>query len=143
MERDPDDLFGGSYCVVGVADPDKLQSDLAAPMPSMLNRPVRPRLSVETLRGKTVLVVFVPEAAAAEKPIYLSKLGLPRGAFRRVRVDRPGGQREDDLVALYAGRSRQLTARYCTTPTCRTSTHFRGAGVLPPCASAPTPVPKS
>ena len=103
VERDPDDLFGGSYRVVGVADPDKLQSDLASQCASMLNRPVRPRLSVETLRGKTVLVVFVPEAAAAEKPIYLSKLGLPRGAFRRVgSTDQEGS--EDDLVALYAGQ---------------------------------------
>lgn len=103
VERDPDDLFGGSYRVVGVADPDKLQSDLASQCASMLNRPVRPRLSVETLRGKTVLVVFVPEAAAAEKPIYLTKLGLPRGAFRRVgSTDQEGS--EDDLVALYAGQ---------------------------------------
>lgn len=103
VERDPDDLFGGSYRVVGVADPDKLQSDLASQCASMLNRPVRPRLSVETLRGKTVLVVFVPEAAAAEKPIFLTKLGLPRGAFRRVgSTDQEGS--EDDLVALYAGQ---------------------------------------
>jgi ATP-dependent DNA helicase RecG len=102
VERDPDDLFGTSYRVPGIADPDKLQSDLASQCASMLNRPVRPRIAVETLRGKTVLVVFVPEAAAAEKPIFLSKLGLPRGAYRRVgSTDQEGS--EDDLVALYAG----------------------------------------
>jgi ATP-dependent DNA helicase RecG len=102
VERDADDLFGTSYHVVGVADPDKLQCDLASQCASMLNRPVRPRLSVETLRGQPVLVVFVPEAAAAEKPIYLTKLGLPRGAFRRVGSTVQEGS-EDDLVALYAG----------------------------------------
>ena len=103
VERDPDDLFGTSYRVVGVADPDKLQSDLASQCASMLNRPVRPRISVESLRGKTVLVVWVPEAAPAEKPVFLSKLGLPRGAFRRVgSTDQEGS--EDDLIALYAGQ---------------------------------------
>lgn len=103
VERDPADLFGGVYRVVGVADPDKLQSDLASQCASMLNRPVRPRIAVETLRGHTVLVVWVPEAAAAEKPVYLTKLGLPRGAFRRVgSTDQEGS--EDDLVALYAGQ---------------------------------------
>lgn len=103
VERDPADLFGGAYRVVGVADPDKLQSDLASQCASMLNRPVRPRIAVETLRGHIVLVVWVPEAAAAEKPVYLTKLGLPRGAFRRVgSTDQEGS--EDDLVALYAGQ---------------------------------------
>lgn len=102
VERDPHDLFGTSYRVVGVPDPDKLQAELASQCASMLNRPVRPRISVESLRGRTVLVVFVPEAASAEKPIYLSRLGLPRGAFRRVgSTDQEGS--EDDLVALYAG----------------------------------------
>jgi ATP-dependent DNA helicase RecG len=102
VERDPEDLFGTSYRVVGVTEPDKLQSELASQCASMLNRPVRPRISVETLRGKMVLVVFVPEAAAAEKPVYLSRLGLPRGAYRRVgSTDQEGS--EDDLVALYAG----------------------------------------
>lgn len=30
VERDPQDLFGTSYRVVGVTDPDKLQSELAS-----------------------------------------------------------------------------------------------------------------
>ncbi len=102
VERDPDDLFGTTYRVAGVESPDKLQSELASQCASMLNRPVRPRISVEELRGKTVLVVFVPEAAPAEKPIFLQRLGLPRGAYRRVgSTDQEGS--EDDLVALYAG----------------------------------------
>jgi predicted HTH transcriptional regulator len=42
VERDPEDLFGTSYRVTGVADPDKLQSELASQCASMLNRPVRP-----------------------------------------------------------------------------------------------------
>lgn len=100
--RDPHDLFGTAYEVVGVSNPDKLQSDLASQCASVFNRPLRPRISVETIQDKTVIAVYVPEAAPTDKPIYLSNLGLPRGAFRRVGpTDQEGS--EDDLITLYAG----------------------------------------
>lgn len=102
VERDPQDLFSNAYQAVGIANPDKLQSDLASQCASVFNRSVRPRISVETLGDKTVVVVFVPEAAPADKPIYLSNLGLPRGAFRRIGPTDQEGT-EDDLIALYAG----------------------------------------
>jgi ATP-dependent DNA helicase RecG len=63
VERDTQDLFNNAYRVVGVAQPDKLQSDLASQCASVFNRPMRPRVSVETLQGNTVLLVEVPEAA--------------------------------------------------------------------------------
>lgn len=100
--RDAQDLFSNAYTVEGVDNPDKLQSDLASQCATMFNRPLRPRINVETLHGKAVLVVQVPEAANTEKPIYLSSLGLPRGAFRRIgSTDQEGS--EDDLIALYSG----------------------------------------
>jgi ATP-dependent DNA helicase RecG len=102
VAHDSGDLFNNKYVVDGISNPDKLQSDLASQCASALNRPVRPRISVETLQGKSVLVVFVPEAALTEKPVFLSNLGLPRGAFRRIgSTDQEGT--EDDLIALYAG----------------------------------------
>lgn len=102
VERDAQDLFGSTYRVIGIEQPDKLQSDLASQCASVFNRPVRPRISVETLQCKTVLVVDVPEVAATDKPIFLTKLGLPRGAFRRIGpTDQESS--EDDLIALYAG----------------------------------------
>ncbi|HUD32737.1 MAG TPA: RNA-binding domain-containing protein [Variovorax sp.] len=102
VARDPNDLFGTAYEVVGVNNPDKLQSDLASQCASVFNRPLRPRVSVESIQGKTVIAVYVPEAAPTDKPIYLSNLGLPRGAFRRVgSTDQEGS--EDDLITLYAG----------------------------------------
>jgi len=102
VEQDTQDLFGTTYRVVGVEQPDKLQSDLASQCASVFNRPVRPRVSVESLQGKTVLVVEVPELAATDKPIYMTKLGLPRGAYRRIgSTDQESS--EDDLIALYAG----------------------------------------
>lgn len=100
--RDTQDLFSNAYVVEGVSNPDKLQSDFASQCSSVFNRPVRPRVSVEVLNGKTVIVVYVPEAAPTDKPIYLSNLGLPRGAYRRVGpTDQEGS--EDDLIALYSG----------------------------------------
>ena len=102
VSRDPQDLFSNGYKVHGVDQPDKLQSDLASQCASVFNRPLRPRVSVEELNGKTVVVVYVPEAAPTEKPVFLQNLGLPRGAFRRVGPTDQEGT-EDDLVALYAG----------------------------------------
>lgn len=99
---DPDDFFGNAYLVEGIDNPDKLQSDLVSQCASVFNRPVRPRVSVEPLQGKTVVAVYIPEAPATDKPVFMTRLGLPRGAFRRVGPTDQEGT-EDDLIALYAG----------------------------------------
>jgi ATP-dependent DNA helicase RecG len=95
-------LFNGDYEVVGVADTDKMQSDLASQCASVFNKPMRPRIAVETLNGRNVVVVFVPELAPTDKPLFVKNLGLPRGAYRRVGPTDQEGT-EDDLVALYQG----------------------------------------
>lgn len=100
--RDQQDLFSNAYRVVGVDNPDKLQTDLVSQCASMLNRSVRPCVSVEALDGKAVVVAYVPEVAPTDKPVYLTKLGLPRGAYRRIGPTDQEGT-EDDLIALYAG----------------------------------------
>ena len=102
VSRDPQDLFINAYRIDGIDNPDKIQSDLASQCASVFNRPIRPRISVEVLGDKTVVVAYVPEAAPTEKPIYLQNLGLPRGAYRRVGPTDQEGT-EDDLVALFAG----------------------------------------
>ena len=100
--EDTEDLFARSYKVVGVQHPDKLQSDLASQCATAFNRRVRPKISVEEIQDKTVLVAFIPEASPTEKPIVLNNLGLPRGAYRRVgSTDQEGT--EDDLVVLFSG----------------------------------------
>lgn len=72
------------YRAAGLPDPDKVQSDLATQCASMLNVAVRPEMQLETVDGKIVLVVYVPEADVTQKPIYLKATGLPRGAYRRI-----------------------------------------------------------
>ena len=72
------------YRAVGVTHPDKLQADLASQCATMLNISLRPQVRVDDVEGQTVLVVFVPEVATADKPVYLQATGLPRGAFRRI-----------------------------------------------------------
>lgn len=107
VARDPQDLFSNAYVVEGIADSDKLQSDLASQCSCVFNRPIRPRVSVENLNGRPVVVVYVAESPPTDKPIYLSNLGLPRGAFRRVGPTDQEGT-EDDLIALYAPRYTQV-----------------------------------
>lgn len=96
------ELAARAYEVVGVADPEKLQGDLASQCACAFNRPIRPQIAVDSLEGKSVLVVCVPELAPAEKPLFLTALGLPRGALRRVGATDQHGT-EDDLIALYQG----------------------------------------
>ncbi|MDO5103463.1 MAG: ATP-binding protein [Lautropia sp.] len=72
------------YQPVGLADPDKLQSDLASRCASMLNVVLRPEMRVEHVDGRALLVVYVPEVDVTQKPVYLKATGLPKGAYRRV-----------------------------------------------------------
>ena len=56
------------YEVTGVEDPDKLQKDLSSQCASMFNHPVRPIVTVESIEGKRVIVVEVPELDFKNKP---------------------------------------------------------------------------
>ena len=98
-------LFPG-YAVEGVTDPDKLSADIASQCASVFNMPLRVDIRTESLEGKPVIVVSVPEAAPQAKPIYFKSTGLPRGTFRRIGST---DQRctEDDLEALYASRQHE------------------------------------
>ena len=98
-------LFPG-YAVEGVTDPDKLSADIASQCASVFNMPLRVDIRTESLEGKPVIVVSVPEAAPQAKPIYFKSTALPRGAFRRIGST---DQRctEDDLEALYASRQHE------------------------------------
>ncbi len=102
VEREEDALFP-AYQPVGVLDPDKISADLASQCRSTFNTTIRPSISTENIHGKNVLVVFVPEAQAQEKPVFFQSKGLPKGAFRRIgSTDQKCT--EDDLAIMYQGR---------------------------------------
>ncbi|MGY4827028.1 ATP-binding protein [Sphaerotilaceae bacterium SBD11-9] len=105
VQREEDALFP-AYEVEGLAQPDKLISDLASQCATTFNQPIRVDIRSERLNGETVAVVFVPEAAPHEKPLFFKAQGLPKGAFRRIGST---DQRctEDDLIALYQGRQQE------------------------------------
>ncbi len=95
-----------AYEVEGIDDPDKLTADLASQCATTFNRPVRVDIHRESVDGKTVLVVTVPEAQSHEKPIFFKAQGLPRGAFRRIGST---DQRctEDDLSLFFQSRGQE------------------------------------
>jgi len=92
-----------SYEVQGLDQPDKVSADLATQAASVFNRPLRLEISTDVINGKPVIVVFVPEAAVQDKPVYFKAQGLPRGAFRRIGSTDQRGT-DDDLLALYQDR---------------------------------------
>ncbi|MDR1883193.1 MAG: hypothetical protein LBR26_10510 [Prevotella sp.] len=88
------------FIVTGISDPDKLQLDLSSQCATSFNQTIRPEIKVETIDGKNVLLVFVPELPASQKPVYFKNTGLPRGAYRRIGAS---DQRcsDDDLFIFY------------------------------------------
>ena len=92
------------YTVVGIANPDKLQSDLATQCSSKFNEIIRPRIQSGVIEGKTVICVYIPEAEARLKPIFVRKQGLDKGTYVRVgptdQVCTP-----DDLAQLFQLRN--------------------------------------
>ncbi len=95
-----------TYEVEGLENADKLTADLATQCAGMFNRPLRVDIRTELLAGKVVAVVFVPEAAPQDKPVFLKAQGLPRGAFRRI-GSTDQHCTEDDLLALFQGRQQE------------------------------------
>jgi ATP-dependent DNA helicase RecG len=83
VKRIEESLFPG-YKIHGLENPDNVQQEIANQCNIMFNVPVRPEMKVENLQGKTVLVIFVNEVPESQKPIYFNKIGLPKGAMRRI-----------------------------------------------------------
>lgn len=93
--------------VVGVGDdPDKVSSDLASGCSTKFNVPVRVDISREMIGGNAVIRIDVPELNPAQKPLYFKKLGLPRGAFRRIG---PSDQHctDEDLTAFFQSKAQE------------------------------------
>ncbi len=95
--------FWPMYEPVNIADPDKIQADLASQCASMFNAAIRPQVRVDQLSGKNVIVVFVPESSPHEKPVHFKNKPLPASAWRRIgSTDQQCT--DDDMVVFYQSR---------------------------------------
>ena len=92
-----------AYEVEGVDQPEKLGAEIATQCRNSFNQPVRVEISSETIYGKAVLVVHVPEAQPQDKPIFFKAQGLPKGALRRI-SSTDQHCTDDDLAVFYQGR---------------------------------------
>jgi ATP-dependent DNA helicase RecG len=92
-----------AYEVEGIDQPEKLGAEIATQCRNTFNQPVRVEISSETIHGKTVLVVHVPEAQPQDKPIFFKAQGLPKGALRRI-SSTDQHCTDDDLAVFYQGR---------------------------------------
>lgn len=92
-----------AYDVEGIAQPEKLSTEIATQCRNTFNQPVRVEINTETIHGKAVLVVHVPEAQPQDKPLFFKAQGLPKGAFRRI-SSTDQHCTDDDLAVFYQGR---------------------------------------
>ncbi|MDF5722926.1 MAG: ATP-binding protein [Rhizonema sp. PD37] len=95
-----------NYEIEGIADTDKIQRELATQCRENFNITIRPQIETATKDGKTVIVAFIPEVQPSEKPVYITKRGLPQGAFRRIAsTDQKCTER--DIELFYKERNAQ------------------------------------
>ena len=73
-----------SYVIKGVQDSDKLQQQIANLCRQNFSEKITPHVQVVGKPEGVVLVVYIPEAEYLEKPIFIVKKGLEKGAYRRI-----------------------------------------------------------
>ncbi len=79
-----DDALFRDYRIVGVPDPDKVQTTLATVCRNSIEPPVRPHVWTEVSDGKTIVLAYIPEVQPHEKPAYVKSRGVHNGSFRRI-----------------------------------------------------------
>ncbi len=94
------------YTVVGVDNPDKVQQELVTACRHAFNTHIYPKILVEQVGGKIVIAAHIPEACPADKPVFVKRLGVELGSFRRIG---PADHRctVDDLDLLYQLRGQR------------------------------------
>ena len=139
--RAKETLFDVVYEPEGLKDPGRSRRTWS---PGALPHSTSPFARRSRLRRSTARRLWPPTSPRrppTDKPLYLTRLGLP-GAFRRLGpADHEGT--DDDLIALYAGhRSRHTTRWPSPTPQCRTSTRPPSPSTAAS-ARRSTPAPRS
>ncbi|MDX8430290.1 MAG: ATP-binding protein [Candidatus Algichlamydia australiensis] len=72
------------YVITGIQNPDKVQCELANACRQEFSVRLSPKIRVEQVNGKTLIVAYIPEACSREKPVYIKSFGLEKGSFRRI-----------------------------------------------------------
>ncbi|MGC4005629.1 MAG: ATP-binding protein [Pirellulales bacterium] len=94
------------YEVLGVSDSDKIQSDLATQCRELLSVPIRPTIFVEIYHEKAIVIAYIPEASAHQKPVYVKTKGPVKGSYRRIgSTDQVCT--DDDVALFYQVRGRK------------------------------------
>ncbi|MCL5058783.1 MAG: putative DNA binding domain-containing protein [Actinobacteria bacterium] len=73
-----------TFPILGVENIDRLQSAVANMCAQELEPPIRPQFSLHNIGGRSLLVIEVPEAGVAEKPVYIKARGIYHGSFIRL-----------------------------------------------------------
>ncbi|MCH9628219.1 MAG: hypothetical protein S4CHLAM2_18750 [Chlamydiales bacterium] len=84
LERNNNDSIEARYSLRGVDDPDKIQCELASACREEFNVRISPEIRVECIEGKALVVAFIPESFVRDKPVFIKKYGVDKGAFRRI-----------------------------------------------------------
>lgn len=103
VEQTGEGMLFPDYVARGVAEADKVQSDLVSQCRSVFNTPLSVSVTAEPGEAGTVLIVDVPEASPALKPVHFVRKPLPAGAFRRL-GSADVKCTEDDIALLYQQR---------------------------------------
>lgn len=72
------------FAVTGVANPSKIQEELAGAARDRLTPPLQPDIGITEIEGKFVVWAEVEELQRAEKPCYVTAKGINRGSYVRV-----------------------------------------------------------
>jgi len=94
------------YIVTGVRDPDQLQQNIASQCRELFSVPIRPMIKTIPHPQGTVLLIYIGEATTHEKPVFIKKHGMDKGAYRRIGSSDQLCTRED-LDLLYQLRSKR------------------------------------
>ena len=109
--------FTGEYEIVGVAESDILQQQIGNQCKLSFNCEVSPIIKVIQHPQGTILLVYIPEAKSSDKPIYIKRKGVEKGAFRRSGSTNHVCSRQDLIYLLQNNYERNYDeeiARYAT-----------------------------
>jgi predicted HTH transcriptional regulator len=78
------------FAPTGVSDPGKIQQDLGSVARDGVTPPLQPKITVQVVEGRHIVVAEVPELPREEKPCFVTRKGMTHGSFLPFRCLRPG-----------------------------------------------------